>query len=103
MKSMTKNTPKNERIKRDYFRYQKEAARRAETTLNGIRKALGRFDEYNGFKDFATFNKEQAIAFKKHLAAQKAQRTGEPISKATALSTLNALKEFFGWLSWQPG
>jgi len=100
---MTKYNAKNERIKRDYFRYQKEAARRAETTINGIRKALTRFDEYNGFKDFATFNKEQAVAFKKHLANQKAQRTGQPISKATAHATLNALKEFFAWLAWQPG
>lgn len=100
---MTKYNPKNERIKRDYFRYQKEAARKSEPTLDGIRKALGRFDEYNDFKDFATFNKEQAIGFKKHLAVQKARRTGEPISKVTILSTLNALKEFFKWLAWQPG
>ena len=100
---MTKFNPKNERIKRDYFCYQKNAEGKAEGTLSMIRKALGRFDEYNGFKDFVTFNKEQAIAFKKYLAVQKAQRTGEPISKATVLSTLNALKEFFRWLAWQPG
>lgn len=100
---MMKYNPKNERIKRNYFRYQKEAARRADTTIDGTRKALGRFEEYIGNKDFAAFNKEQAIAFKKHLSNQKNQRTGEPISKSTALSTLNALKEFFIWLAWQPG
>ena len=100
---MTKYNSKNERIKRDYFRYQKEAQQKADATLDGIRKALMRFEEYTGYKDFVTFNKEQAIAFKKHMAAQKAQRTGEPFSKATLLSTINALKEFFRWLAWQPG
>lgn len=100
---MTKYNPKNERIKRDYFRFQKEAARKADPTLDGIRKAIARFEAYTGFKDFASFNREQAIAFKKHLAEQKAQRTGESIAKATMLSTLNALKEFFKWLAWQPG
>ncbi len=100
---MTKYNPKNERIKRDYFRYQKDAEGKAEGTLALIRKSLARFEEYTGYKDFSTFNKEQAIAFKKSLSTQKAQRTGEQISKATVFSTLNALKEFFRWLSWQSG
>ncbi len=100
---MSKYNPKNERIKREYFRYLKEAQQRADTTLNGIRKALARYEDYTGHKDFATFNKDQAVAFKKHLSVQKAQRTNEPISKATMLTTLNALKEFFVWLSWQSG
>lgn len=94
---------KNERIKREYFRYQKDAQGKAVATLKGVRKALDRFESQNGFKDFASFNKEQAIAFKKHLSSQKTQRTGETISKATMLSTLNALKDFFRWLAWQPG
>ncbi len=94
---------KNERIKREYFRFQKNAGGKADATLKGIRKALDRFEDHTGHKDFFTFNKEQAMAFKKNLAGQKAQRTGEPISKATMLSTLNALKEFFRWLAWQTG
>lgn len=100
---MTKYNPKNERIKRDYFRFQKDAEGRAAATIDGIRAAIGRFEAYTGCRDFATFSREQAIAFKKHLAEQKAQRTGEPISKATMHSTLNALKEFFKWLAWQAG
>lgn len=100
---MTKYNPRNERIKRDYFRFQAEAQGKAENTMSLIRKALGRFEEYTGFKDFSTFNKEQAISFKKKLLEQKTQRTGEPISKATALSTLNALQEFFKWLALQRG
>ncbi|TAL40178.1 MAG: site-specific integrase [Alphaproteobacteria bacterium] len=100
---MTRYNTKNERIKREYFRYLKDATGRATATIDGIRKAISRFEEYNRLKDFGTFNREQAIAFKDHLALQKAQRTGEPMAKATMLGTLNALKEFFRWLSCQPG
>ena len=95
--------PKNERIKRDYFRYLKEADQKAESTIDGVRKAIGRLEAYTGLKDLATFNKEQAIAFKKWLARTKTERNGEPLAKSTLLSTINALKAFFKWLSCQPG
>lgn len=100
---MTKYSARNERIKRDYFRWQTDSQGKADSTLNGIRKALSRFEEHTKFKDFGTFNKEQAIAFKKHMAGQKNQRTGQPVSKATVLTTLNYLQDFFRWLAWQPG
>lgn len=100
---MAKYSPKNERIKREYFRFQKHATGKADTTLNSVRKALDRFESYTGHKDFVTFNREQAIAFKKHLASQKNQRTGEPISKATMLTTVAALQDFFRWLAFQRG
>jgi hypothetical protein len=100
---MTKYNPKNERIKRDYFRFQTEAKQKAQSTLKGIRKALDRFEQYNAYKDFGTFNKEQAIAFKKHLGQQKSKQSGEPLSKSCVLSTTNHLKEFFQWIAWQPG
>lgn len=95
--------PKNERIKRDYFAYQTEANHKSESTVAGICRAILYFEDYTGFKDFATFNKEQAIAFKKRLAAKKSQHTGDFISKATMLTTVSSLKDFFGWLAWQPG
>ena len=100
---MTAYNPKNERIKREYFRFQKEAGRKADSTIDGIRKAIGRFEEYTGRKDFATFNKEQAVGFKKHLARCRGARTGEPMAKSTLVATVGMLKEFFRWLSWQPG
>jgi len=95
--------PKNERIKRDYFRYLKEADQKAESTIDGVRKAIGRLEAYTGLKDLATFNKEQAIAFKKWLSRARAERNGEPLAKSTLLSTINALKGFLRWLSCQPG
>jgi integrase len=95
--------PKNERVKKDYFRFLKEADRKAESTVDAVRKAISRYEAYTGRKDFATFNREQAVAFKKHLAKTKAERSGEPLAKATLHATINALKAFFKWLSCQPG
>ena len=95
--------PKNERVKKDYVRFLKEADRKAESTIDAVRKAISRFETYTALKDFATFNKEQAIGFKKHLAKMKAERSGEPLAKATLHSTLNSLKAFLKWLSCQPG
>ncbi len=100
---MTSYNPENERIKKSYFIFLKEANQKAETTINAIRKAILRYEEYTKLKSFKSFNKEQAIAFKKQLTATKAERTGNPLAKATILSTLNILKAFFGWLRFQIG
>ena len=95
--------PINERVKRRYYQYVVEAEGKAPSTLDGIRKAIFRFEEYTKLKDFKTFNKDQAIAFKKHLAQLKTQRTGEALSMSTLLTTVNHLKDFFKWLAYQPG
>jgi integrase len=101
--NMTRYNATNERIKKAYFRYLKEAGRKADSTVEGIRKAISRFEIYTRFKDFRTFNKEQAIGFKKHLANGRSIRSGEPMAKSTLLATTNALKDFLKWLSCQPG
>ena len=95
--------PKNERIKKEYFRFLKEADRKSESTIDGVRKAISRYEDYTGLKDFATFNREQAVAFKRHLTNVKAERSGEPLAKATLHATINSLKAFFKWLSFKPG
>ena len=93
----------NERTKRRYFSYLKEAKRYSEASLDLIAKALHRFESYTRFKDFKAFHIEQAIAFKRHLAEQTNVRTGERLSKATLHTTLSALKNFYHWLAGQPG
>lgn len=100
---MTKYNAENERIKRKYFAYLKEAMRNSEATVDAAAKALARFEAHTKHKDFRAFHFEQAIAFKKHLAEQKAQQSGEKLSKATLHATLTQLKRFFQWLAWQPG
>ena len=66
-------------------------------------KALARFEADTRHRDFKAFHFEQAIAFKKHLAEQKGQRSGEKLSKATLNATLTHVKRFFHWLAGQPG
>jgi integrase/recombinase XerD len=100
---MQKYNPNNERIKKEYFRYLKEADRKADSSIDEVRKAILRYESYNNLKDFKTFNRQQATAFKKHLSTAKAERTGAPLAKSTLYSTTNALKRFFKWLSCQPG
>lgn len=100
---MTKHNPANERIKRKYFAFLKEAKRHSEPTIDAAAKALNRFEVYGKYRDFKSFHFEQAIAFKRHLAEQKGQASGKRLSKATLHSTLCQLKRFFQWLSMQPG
>lgn len=100
---MAKHNPANTRIKRDYFQYLKEAMRRDESSIDAVAKALSRFEEANGHKDFRKFHKQQAMAFKKKLDTQNSLQTGKPLSRATVHSTLSALKAFFIWLAGQPG
>lgn len=85
---MSTHNANNERIKRRYFSYLKEAKRHSELTLDATAKALNRFEVYTKYRDFKTFHFEQAIAFKRHLAGQKNQRTGENLSKSTLHATL---------------
>ena len=100
---MTKHNADNERIKRKYFAYVKEAKRHSGPTVDASAKALNRFEVYTRHRDFKTFHVDQAVAFKKHLAEQKGQQSGEKMSKATLYATLTQLKRFFQWLAWQPG
>ncbi len=100
---MKKHNPVNERIKRKYFAYLKEAKRHSEPTVDATAKALSRFECYTRYRDFKAFHFQQAIGFKKHFAEQKGQQTGEKLSKATLHATLTQLKRFFQWLAWQPG
>jgi len=71
--------------------------------VDAAAKALHRFEEYTRFRDFKAFHFEQAVAFKRHLAQQKGQKSGEKLSKATLHTTLTQLKRFFEWLAIQPG
>ena len=98
-----KHNPNNERIKRKYLIFLKEAKRQNEVSLDGVAKALSRFEEYTKYRDFKAFHFEQAVAFKKHLAKQKNKNTGKNLSKATLNTTLRHLKTFFQWLYLQPG
>jgi integrase len=100
---MKTHDPQNERTKRAYFTYLTEAKGFSEATLDGVAKALNRFETYTKFRDFRAFHIEQAKGFKASFAEQTSIRTRDRLSKATLYSTLSALKRFFMWLAGQPG
>jgi len=100
---MRKHNPENELAKRDYLAWLGDAKGRSPTTLDMVAAAIHRFEAFNRYKSFKTFRREQAISFKAHLAAQKNEATGKPLSKATLYSTLNTVRAFFEWLSREPG
>lgn len=100
---MAAYNPKNERIKKAYFHLLKEADQKGSATVDGVRKALLRFEQSTCFADFASFNSQQAVDFKRHLTKLKAVRSGVALSGATILSTLHAIQEFFRWLAREPG
>ncbi len=100
---MIKHNPDNERIKHKYFTYMKNVKRMSEPTIDGIAKALARFEAYTKYKDFKTFKREQAVGFKKYLIEQKSQRKETKLSKSTIHSTFAHLKRFFQWLAREQG
>jgi integrase len=99
---MIKRHAENERIKRRYLQFLKDAKGRDEASLDAVAKAIARFEEHFRSRDFRKFHIEQARAFKEHLMESKNLRTGTPLSASTVHSTLGALKAFFEWLAQQP-
>ena len=100
---MATHNPDNERVKRRYFAFLKEAKGQSEDSVDAVAKALARFEADTRHRDFKAFHFEQAVAFKKRLADQNSQTTGGKLSKATLNATLAHLKRFFQWLAGQPG
>jgi integrase/recombinase XerD len=100
---MNKHNANNERIKRKYITFLKQAKGQNEATIDSVAKALSRFETYNQYKDFKAFHFEQAIGFKKHLTKHKNQQTGKPLSLATMNVTVRHLKSFIEWLSQETG
>jgi len=47
---MATNNPENERLKRRYFAYLKEARRYSEASVDAAAKALHRFESYTKFR-----------------------------------------------------
>lgn len=100
---MKKHHPENERAKRRYLVFLKEAKRQDEASVDAVAKAISRFEQYTKWRDFKAFHFEQAVGFKASLAKYRNRKSGKGLSKATMNSTLRALKTFFQWLAMQPG
>jgi integrase len=100
---MSKHNPENERVKRAYFAHLRAARGLSETSIDAVAKAIHRFELSTGFRSFKKFHIEQVMAFRCRLDGAVASGTEKPLSKATILQTLNALRAFALWLAGQPG
>jgi len=100
---MTKTNAQNERIKRAYCDYLREAMGRDEATIDRAMASIARFEFCTKARDFKRFHREQAKAFKHTLAGALNARTGERLSKSTVLATVRDLRAFFLWLAREPG
>jgi len=92
---------KNERVKRLFFKWLKEAHGRCDSTVNSIEKAIWIYEDFTGLADFATFNSDKAREFKKWLQIRKVK--SKTLSTTTYCTYLRYLRTFFVWLSGQPG
>jgi integrase len=99
---MTKCCPENEVRKREYTFYLEVALGKQSSSIDGALKAICRFEESTGGKPFQKFHVEQARAFRRRLAEELGPK-GKPLSAATVTSTLKHLRNFFLWISQQPG
>ncbi|MCX5922720.1 MAG: tyrosine-type recombinase/integrase [Candidatus Dependentiae bacterium] len=100
---MVKFNAENERTKRCYFEWEKEANGKSISTIDNMRNAIYLFEKFTKFKSFKQITKEDIIAFKKHLTQKLNLRTQEPISKTYLLHTSNYLINLFKWLYGQKG
>jgi integrase len=100
---MTKPNANNERIKRAYCDYLRDAMGRDEATIDRVMASLARFEASTKTRDFKRFHRAQAVAFKRKLAEARNARTGERLSKSTVLATVRDLRAFFLWLAHEPG
>ena len=98
---MRKHNAENERIKRKYLSFLREARRQSEASVDAVAAALARFEASTRYRAFKAFHQSQAVAFKKQLAGEGG--SGKALSKATQYATLSHLKRFFEWLSQEPG
>jgi integrase/recombinase XerD len=101
--STLKTNAKNDRLKREYLLWLNAAKQRSPATVEQVRHAIDRLEAYTRFKDFRTFNREQAMGFKQSLAETIGQRSGKPVSIATVHHILRAVQDFLIWLHGEPG
>lgn len=99
---MRKFNAENERLKRRYEQYLREAKGQDEKSIDKVRAALVKFEDSTKFKAFKSFQIEQARQFKDALSRAKTTK-GRSLSLTTTDATLRLVKGFFHWLAGQQG
>ena len=99
---MSKYCPENERVKRAYAFHLEAANGKQNATIDAALRAIERFETSTNYKPFQKFHVEQARSFRARLT-EEVSAHGKPLSAATVTSTFKHLRNFFVWLSREPG
>ena len=99
---MSKYCSENERVKRDYAFYLEAANGKQSATIDAALRAIERFELSTNRKPFRKFHVEQARSFRARLV-EEVGANDKLLSAATIASTLKHLRNFFLWLSREPG
>lgn len=100
---MAQFNAENERLKRQYLGWLKDADGKDEKTLDIFAASLRDFEMALGCKPFKAFRRDWARRYKIHLEKARHHRTGKPLSLTTRDARLRHVKAFFKWLASQPG
>jgi integrase/recombinase XerD len=96
-----KANAKNEKEKRAYFRWLKEAKGYSEATVITIERAIYLYEEFSGYEDLGRFNRNRAVSFKAWLEDRQGQKGVS--TPTTMYHVLRHLRSFFAWLATRPG
>jgi integrase/recombinase XerD len=100
---MRKLNEENERTKRKYVAWLKNAKGQDIKSIDKALAAIAKFEGSTKHRTFKRFHIEQAGKFKIYMEKAKHPRTGKPLSLATTAATLRLVKSFFHWLAGQSG
>lgn len=98
---MPEFNPVNEVLKKQYEEALLHGKCRDPKTVKSVWGHINTFEKFTSFKNFKTFDKEQAQHFKSWLERQK-NKKGELLSLSTVKSTLANVRDFFEWLAMHP-
>ena len=100
---MRKFNEENERIKRRYLSYLKEAKGQDESSLDKAAAALLDFERALNFASFKRFHRDWAARYKTYLEKRQNERTRKVLGLSTRDGMLRVVKGFIHWLASQPG
>lgn len=87
----------NQKVKREYLIWRREAKGDSESTVDKRERAINRYEDFSKHADFKSYNKVKAREFKEYL------REGAKISDNTLRTILLHVRDFFSWLCMRPG
>ena len=103
MSKLSEIKQKNEVIQRRYLRYKQGADGFSTKSILAVEKAIWKYKEFSKNEDYSLFNDRRAEQFKKYISTTINKKSKKPLGLKSQYHHLRHLREFFSWLSDQPG